>query len=87
MAEDTTTSQSAPRLHGEFWLTALTGAGVAVEDCATPGDPRAVALTIGDTACHVGLSGDLGEVHRLLIEADRLLLQLDAGRPAPRAAP
>ena len=73
---DATKRPNAPKLHGTFSLTRLTGAGVALNDHATADTPEMVSLSIGDSATNVAFLGDLAVVHDLIREADRQLSEL-----------
>lgn len=76
MDDATSRPRNAPKLHGTFSLTRLTGAGVALRDRATTDTPELVLLSIGDAATNVAFLGDLAEVHDLIREADRQLTEL-----------
>lgn len=65
MVETTTPGDRRPRLHGNMVLTRLAGAGVALQDLATPATPDRILLQVGDAATHVTLDGTLDEVEDL----------------------
>lgn len=56
-------------------LHASTVASVDLADLSSSGD-RFVSLTLGDADVGVNIVGKLGDVHRLIIEADRQLAHL-----------
>lgn len=85
MAQGSDVPVAAPKLHGTFTMTRLSGAGVVLTRRPTESDPDRVVLAIGDSATNLVLDGTLDEIRSLVAAASAQLSRLHRpdGRPAP----
>lgn len=85
MAQGSDAPVAAPKLHGTFTMTRLSGAGVVLTRRPTESDPDRVVLAIGDSATNLVLDGTLDEIRSLVAAASAQLSRLHRpdGHPAP----